>query len=61
MHDQRQWYEVAFERGYLDVYPHHDLFAARAEVAGLLERGVGGQDGRAAYAWQTLLDSESLS
>jgi len=43
MHDQRQWYEVAFESGYLDVYPHRDLFAARAEVAGLVERGVGGR------------------
>jgi SAM-dependent methyltransferase len=38
----RPWYDVAFEREYLAVYPHRDLAAARAEVAGLVARGVGG-------------------
>jgi SAM-dependent methyltransferase len=40
---ERPWYETAFERSYLDVYPHRDLAAARVEVAGLLERGVRGR------------------
>src|SRR5262245_2856280 len=35
---QRPWYEAAFERGYLDLYPHRDLAAARNEVVGLLGR-----------------------
>jgi SAM-dependent methyltransferase len=43
MPDQRPWYEAAFEDGYLDVYPHRDLGAARAEVAGLVERGIAGR------------------
>ncbi|MFT5291215.1 MAG: SAM-dependent methyltransferase [Planctomycetota bacterium] len=32
------WFESAFEAGYLDVYAHRSQDAARAEVAGLLER-----------------------
>lgn len=43
MDDQRPWYDAAFEAGYLELYPHRDLLAARAEVAGLVERGVGGR------------------
>jgi len=42
MGDQRPWYDAAFEAGYLELYPHRDLAAARAEVAGLVARGVGG-------------------
>jgi SAM-dependent methyltransferase len=44
--DQRPWYDAAFERGYLELYPHRDLAAARVEVAGLLERGLGAAGGR---------------
>ncbi len=36
----RPWYDTAFEGGYLDLYPHRDLAAARAEVGGLVERGL---------------------
>ncbi len=43
MSDARPWYESAFEQGYLELYPHRDLSAARAEVAGLLARGVRGR------------------
>ena len=43
MDDARPWYDAAFEGGYLDVYPHRDLAAARAEVAGLVEHGVRGR------------------
>jgi len=39
----RPWYEAAFARGYLDVYPHRDAGAARGEVAGLIERGLRGR------------------
>jgi len=39
----RPWYELAFERGYLEVYPHRDLASARKEVAGLRERGLAGR------------------
>jgi SAM-dependent methyltransferase len=39
----RPWYDSAFERGYLELYPHRDLSAARAEIAGLVARGVGGR------------------
>ena len=41
--ETRRWYEDAFGTGYLRVYPHRDLAAARAEIAGLLERGVAGR------------------
>ena len=37
------WYEAAFERGYLDVYPHRDLASARREVAGLVRGGLAGR------------------
>ena len=37
------WYQDAFERGYLEVYPHRDVAAARAEVAGLVRRGLAGR------------------
>lgn len=37
----REWFEGAFEREYLDVYPHRDVECARREVAGLVERGLG--------------------
>ncbi len=43
MDDQRPWYDAAFEGGYLELYPHRDLAAARVEVAGLVERGIGGR------------------
>ena len=52
MHDQRPgagqgpWFDAAFERGYLELYPHRDLAAARAEVAGLLARGLAASAGR---------------
>src|SRR5438093_502956 len=46
MDDQRPWYDAAFEGGYVEVYPHRDLAAARAEVAGLVARGVGSNGGR---------------
>lgn len=37
------WYETAFGRGYLAVYPHRDLAAARAEVRELVRQGLGGR------------------
>ncbi len=37
------WYDTAFEGGYLEVYPHRDLAAARVEVAGLAARGLRGR------------------
>ncbi len=37
------WYQAAFARGYLDVYPHRDLSSARDEVFGLVERGLTGR------------------
>jgi len=40
---ERPWFESAFDAGYLSVYPHRDLPAARAEVAGLVQRGVRGR------------------
>lgn len=39
----RPWFDTAFEAGYLELYPHRDLAAARTEVAGLVARGVGGR------------------
>ena len=39
----RPWYEEAFAKGYLAVYPHRDLPAARAEVAGLRRGGLRGR------------------
>lgn len=39
----RPWFDTAFEVGYLDLYPHRDLAAARAEVEGLVARGVAGR------------------
>jgi len=43
MTDSRPWYDTAFEGGYLDLYPHRDHAAARAEIAALLARGVRGR------------------
>jgi len=37
------WYDAAFQRDYLRVYPRRDLESARPEVAFLLERGVSGR------------------
>jgi SAM-dependent methyltransferase len=37
------WYDAAFQRDYLTVYPRRDLEGARPEVAFLLERGVRGR------------------
>jgi len=45
MADQRPWFDSAFEAGYLELYAHRDLAAARAEVGGLLARGGGGAGG----------------
>jgi SAM-dependent methyltransferase len=42
MADPTPWYDRAFTRGYLDLYPHRDLPAARGEVAGLLENRPSG-------------------
>jgi len=36
----RDWYETAFEGGYLDVYPHRDLASARREASALVARGL---------------------
>jgi len=36
--EDEAWYESAFAAGYVDVYPHRNLEAARAEVAGLVRR-----------------------
>jgi SAM-dependent methyltransferase len=41
MSAERPWFDAAFGAAYRDVYPHRDLAAARREVAGLLERGLG--------------------
>jgi len=41
--DAPPWFETAFAAGYLEVYPHRDLPAARREVAGLVERGLRGR------------------
>lgn len=46
MVDQRPWFDAAFERGYLELYPHRDLAAAQAEVDGLLARGLPAAGGR---------------
>jgi SAM-dependent methyltransferase len=43
MPDPQPWYDTAFEQGYLELYPHRDLRAARAEAAALLVRGVNGR------------------
>ena len=43
MENEVPWFEVAFGRNYLELYPHRDLAAARAEVEGLVARGVGGR------------------
>jgi SAM-dependent methyltransferase len=40
---EKPWFETAFESGYLEVYPHRDLEAARVEVAWLIEHGVKGR------------------
>ncbi len=40
---EKPWYETAFESGYLEVYPHRDLAAAREEVSWLIDQGVGGR------------------
>lgn len=37
------WYVDAFREGYLRLYPHRNLAAARREIAFLLPRGVGGR------------------
>lgn len=37
------WYVAAFGAGYRAAYPHRDLAAARREVAGIRERGIGGR------------------
>ena len=39
----RPWFEKAFGRGYLAVYPHRDLASARREVAALVDQGVAGR------------------
>jgi SAM-dependent methyltransferase len=41
--EERPWFEEAFAKGYLAVYPHRSLEAARIEVAGLLRGGLGGR------------------
>jgi len=47
MSAERPWFDAAFGAAYRDVYPHRDLAAARCEVAGLLERGLGRTGGPA--------------
>jgi SAM-dependent methyltransferase len=42
----RPWFEQAFESRYLRVYPHRTAQAARAEVQGLLARGLLARGGR---------------
>jgi len=37
------WFEAAFERGYLEVYPHRDLASARVEVGGRIARELSGR------------------
>jgi SAM-dependent methyltransferase len=39
------WYDTAFEAGYLELYAHRDLPAARLEVGGLVARGGAGGGG----------------
>ncbi len=39
--DGRPWYVEAFRERYLRVYPHRTLAAARGEIGGLVERGLG--------------------
>jgi len=41
--DEDPWYEAAFAAGYIDVYPHRTVDAARAEVSGLVRRGLAGR------------------
>ncbi len=43
MAGERPWYEAAFGRGYLAVYPHRDLASARAEAAALVRQGLAGR------------------
>ena len=43
MTSARPWYEAAFGRGYLAVYPHRDLAAARVEAAQLVAAGFTGR------------------
>ncbi|MSR62019.1 MAG: class I SAM-dependent methyltransferase [Planctomycetes bacterium] len=45
MSDQRPWFDSAFEAGYLELYAHRDLAAARTEVGGLVARGGAGGGG----------------
>ena len=42
MAEPAAWYEEAFGREYLAVYPHRDLRTARAEAEALARQGVGG-------------------
>jgi len=39
----RAWFEAAFEKGYLEVYPHRDLTSARVEVGGRIARVLSGR------------------
>lgn len=43
MPDPQPWFEDAFRADYLHLYPHRNLDAARAEVAGLVGRGIAGR------------------
>ncbi len=43
MPDPRPWFEDAFRDDYLRLYPHRDLDAARAEIAGLVASGIAGR------------------
>ena len=43
MGDGQPWYESAFGRGYLSVYPHRDLASARNEVDHLVRQGLSGR------------------
>ena len=54
--ESRAWFEGAFERGYLDVYPHRDVASARAEVARLVERGLGSAPAHDGDGPRTVLD-----
>jgi SAM-dependent methyltransferase len=42
VHEGTPWYQEAFRSGYLRVYPHRDLEAARSEVGHLVARGLRG-------------------
>jgi SAM-dependent methyltransferase len=42
MHAGTPWYREAFRSGYLRVYPHRDLEAARGEVGHLIAHGLSG-------------------